>query len=82
MARTSAERQAAYRSRRATGNGERRLSIWITTEADLALGRLARRYAVTKKAMLEQLVAAADDDVHRHLARDSPEWREYFSVVR
>ncbi|WP_236002484.1 hypothetical protein [Paraburkholderia elongata] len=53
MAQTTAERQAAYRARRATagndGNGERRLSMWVTTEADLALARLACRYSVTKR---------------------------------
>jgi hypothetical protein len=47
MAQTTAERQAAYRARRATagddGNGDRRLSTWVTTEADLALARLANR---------------------------------------
>ncbi len=86
MARTSAERQAAYRSRRLTagdnGNGERRLNMWITTEADLALGRLARRYAVTKRAMLERLVVTADADIHSHLDIDSAEWTEYFGVMR
>ncbi len=86
MARSSAERQAAYRSRRLTagtdGNGERRLSMWITTEADLALGRLARRYTVTKKAMLERLVVTADADIHRHIDIDSEEWSEYFGVTR
>jgi len=48
MAQTAAERQAAYRARRATagndGNGERRLSMWVTTESDLALARQAFRY--------------------------------------
>ncbi|SCU98858.1 conserved hypothetical protein [Cupriavidus necator] len=86
MARTAAERQAAYRSRRVTGgnngNGERRLSVWVTTESDLALQRLARRYAVTKRAMLERLVATADAEILRTLDIDSPEWSEYFGVTR
>lgn len=53
MALTTAQRQAAYRARRATagesGNGDRRLDMWMSTEADLALARLARRYAMTKR---------------------------------
>lgn len=56
MAQTNAEQQSAYRARRATagtdGNGERRLDMWVTTEAELALARLARRYSVTKREML------------------------------
>jgi hypothetical protein len=32
----------------------------VTTEADLALARLARRYSVTKREMLERLVVRAD----------------------
>lgn len=44
MAQTTAQRQAAYRARRATagkdGNGERRLDMWVSSEVDLALVRL------------------------------------------
>jgi hypothetical protein len=40
MAKTAAERQAAYRARRPHagngGNGERRLNVWIDTRASLA----------------------------------------------
>ena len=43
MAQTTAERQAAYHARRVTagddGNGDRRLSMWVTAEADLAQAR-------------------------------------------
>ena len=39
MAKTAAQRQAAYRTRRPhagnDGNGERRLSVWIDTGASL-----------------------------------------------
>jgi hypothetical protein len=86
MAQTTAERQAAYRARRATagndGNGERRLSIWVTTETDLALARLAFRYSVTKREMLERLVVRADAAVIRRLEPDSAEWDAYFNVAR
>jgi hypothetical protein len=60
MAKTAAQRQAAYRARRPhagdAGNGERRLSVWIDTRASLALARLARCYAVTQQALIERLV--------------------------
>ncbi|KWC41184.1 hypothetical protein WL48_09670 [Burkholderia ubonensis] len=86
MAQTSAQRQAAYRARRATagndGNGDRRLSMWVTTEAELALGRLARRYSVTKREMLERLIVRADTAILRRLDPGSPEWDVYFSVRR
>jgi hypothetical protein len=86
MARTTAQRQAAYRARRATagndGNGERRLSTWVSTEADLALERLARRYAVTKREMLERLVLRADAAIVRRLEPDSAEWDAYFIAAR
>jgi hypothetical protein len=75
MAQTTAQRQAAYRARRATagkdGNGERRLDMWVSSEVDLALARLARRYAVTKRQMLERLIVRADDAIVRRLDPDS-----------
>lgn len=75
MAQTTAQRQAAYRARRATagkdGNGERRLDLWVSTEADLALARLAQRYTVTKRQMLERLITRADDAIVRKLDPDS-----------
>jgi hypothetical protein len=86
MAQTTAERQAAFRARRATagddGNGERRLDMWVTTEADLALARLARHYSVTKREMLERLVVRADAAIVRRLDPDSAEWDTYFQVPR
>jgi len=48
MAKTTAERQAAYRERQFSGgvggNGQRRVNMWLGTEAALALGRLSSRY--------------------------------------
>ena len=86
MALTTAQRQAAYRARRATagesGNGDRRLDMWMSTEADLALARLARRYAMTKRQMLERLIMRADDAIVRRLEPSSPEWDAYFIAER
>jgi hypothetical protein len=77
MARTAAERQAAYRKNRATAgdNGERRINVWVSTATALALQRLARRGAV-----IEELVLAADEQAAAGLTEE--EWAEYFSVTR
>ena len=77
---TNSERQAAYRKRRQTAgdNGERLLTAWVSTGASLALARLARRYEVTQRAMIERLTLAADEEVQKGMAFDSPEWEKYF----
>jgi hypothetical protein len=86
MAQTTAQRQATYRARRATagkdGNGERRLDMWVSTEADLALARLARRYTVTRRQLLERLIMRADDAIVRRLDPDTPQWDRYFTTSR
>lgn len=81
---TAAERQAAYRLGRATAgeNGERRISAWVSTGAFLALARLAKRYGVTKREMLERLVLDADRQIVEALDPDSAEWKEYFVVTQ
>jgi hypothetical protein len=49
----------------------------------LALEHLARRYGVTKREMFERLAAAAaDDEVLRTLALDTPAGDACFSVTR
>ena len=80
MARTAAERQAAYRKNRATAgdNGERRINVWVSTATALALQRLARRGAVTQRSVIEELVLAADEQAAAGLTEE--EWAEYFSV--
>ena len=84
MAKTAAERQAAYRERRAEAgqNGERRLNTWVSTGSSLALDRLAKRYGVTKRQMIERLVLEADQEIVGSLDPDSREWEEYFSVTQ
>ena len=81
MAKTAAERQAAYRARRPfagdDSNGERRLNAWISTRAALALVRLTRRYGVTKQEMLERLVIAEDDLILSGIDFDSPAFASY-----
>jgi hypothetical protein len=81
--RTVAERQAAYRQRRPTAgeNGERRLNMWVTTGAALALARLARHRSVTQRAMLERLIIEADRKIVARLTPGTAEWDAYFAVT-
>lgn len=83
MAKTSAQRQQDYRRQRPfagpEGNGERRLNTWLTTAAGLALDRLARRYGVTKREVLEQLLKAADDEIIASLEPETQAWQDYFN---
>lgn len=62
MAKSNAERQAAYRARHLkdeNGMGER-ISVLLDIHAKRALERLAKRYAVTQRAMLEKLLKDAE----------------------
>lgn len=81
-AKTTAERQAAYRARQACGadDGQKRVSLWLSTGCALALARLARRHGSTQREFVEKLVLAEDDKVLASMALDSPEWSAYFQV--
>ena len=84
MGQSVKERQAKYRASRASagesGNGERRLSMWVTTEAQLALERLAKHEKKTMRAVLERLVVEADEANLQNLSEDAPQWGEYFGI--
>lgn len=62
MAKTSAERQAAYRVRHLQDEaaGGERLNMVVDLHAKRALERLAICYGVTQKVMLERLLAEAE----------------------
>jgi hypothetical protein len=81
MAKTNAERQKEYRKNRqisgVDNNGEHQLNTWISTGATLALDRLAIRYGVTKKEMLEKLIKSEDLKISSTLELDSQEWNDY-----
>lgn len=81
MAKTAAQRQKAYRARRpeAGENGERRLNTWIRTSAFLALERLANRYGVTKREMLERLVIVEEEKLLSGMELDSAEFENYLA---
>lgn len=82
-AKTTAERQAAYRTRQACGenDGQKRVSLWLSTGCALALARLARRHGSTQREFLEKLVLAEDDKVLATMALDSPERSAYFQPL-
>jgi hypothetical protein len=77
MAKTAAERQKAYRAQRQfageDGNGERRISAYVSTRAALALDRLAKSYGITKRKLIERLVIAEEDKLLQGINSDSPE---------
>ncbi len=84
MAKTSAQRQAEYRARQAhggkDGNGQRRVSLWLSTSGALALARLSRRNGVTQRELIEKMVLEADERVLATIASDSTEWESYFAM--
>ncbi|EGF30873.1 hypothetical protein IMCC9480_662 [Oxalobacteraceae bacterium IMCC9480] len=43
----------------------------------MALERLARRYCVTKQAMMERLINTEDERIMAQLNPDTPEWDIY-----
>jgi uncharacterized protein YhjY with autotransporter beta-barrel domain len=85
MAQTAAQRQADYRKRRimagVAGNGEQRLNTWVSTGAQMALVRLARRDKDTMRAVLERLILAEDEAILAGLEAGSVEWEAYFGSV-
>lgn len=86
MAKTTAERQAAYRERQdrggVDGNGQRRVSIWLSTEAALALRRLSSRYGVTQRELVENMLLAEDERILATMKIDTTEWDSYFARQR
>lgn len=82
---SNAQRQQAYRAARATagvdGNGERKLSMYVTTESSLALKRLAIHYGVTKRQMVEKLLIAEDQRQLDQLKDDEAAFDKYLTVT-
>jgi hypothetical protein len=60
--------------RREDGNGERRISAYVSPGAALALDRLAKSYGITKWEMLERLVIGAEDKLLDGMKSESSEW--------
>lgn len=74
MTQSAAERQKAYRARRAH---DHRLNLYIAADAGAALARLCKLYHFTQRQMLERLILTAEADHLQTLTPDSPEWLEY-----
>jgi hypothetical protein len=83
MAKTPAERQKEYRDKRpfagANGDGERRVTAWVSTRAALALDRLAIRYGVTKREMLERLIINEEEKFLKTITLDSQDGEAYLA---
>jgi hypothetical protein len=62
-------------------SGERRINTWVSTGAHMALNRLAKRYGVTKREMLEKLISEADGKIKDTLNTDE-QWDAYFDVTQ
>ncbi|MHB1666164.1 hypothetical protein [Thiomonas sp.] len=80
MAKSNAERQAAYRARHLTdedGNGER-LNLVIDVHAKRALKRLALCYGVTQKLILEKTILGAERVVLEKVAHLPNGHSEYY----
>ena len=73
MGKSNAERQRDYRAARSTAgeNGDRRLQSWVTTGTDLALDRLAKRYSLTRRLVLEKLILGADELESNNITDDA-----------
>jgi hypothetical protein len=84
MAQKGKERQANYRNRRSTAgdNGERRINTWVSTAATLALKRLAHRYGVTSREVLERLILEADETIVKTIDPETAAWNTYFKVTQ
>jgi hypothetical protein len=79
MALTAAERQKRYReSKKLADNGYRQINLWISTEAYLALRRMARRDSVTQREMLERMLVDAQNRLIAQLSDE--ELSSYLSL--
>jgi hypothetical protein len=59
-AKTSAERQAAYRQKKYVDENRDRIDVWIKAERKCKLDELAKRNGLSLEAMLEKLIYDAD----------------------
>jgi hypothetical protein len=79
MALTAAERQKRYReSKKLADNGYRQINLWISTEAYLALRRMASRDSVTQREMLERMLVDAQNRLIAQLSDE--ELSSYLSL--
>lgn len=82
IAKTSAQRQRAYRNKKKQTGGEldlghKNLNCWVDRPAQVALERLSRKYGKTAAEMIEQLIKDADKTVKSSMNRNSDEYDQY-----
>jgi hypothetical protein len=78
MAKSSAERQAAFRQNTTTAN-RFRLNSYISSESRAALTALSKRYAVTQAELIEKLLIAEKDRLVSGM--DDSQLAEFFGDV-
>lgn len=79
-AKSGAARAAACRlkKQRSGAVGMYNLNLWVDASAKFDLDRLARQAGITRGAMLERLIKAADLAAVAGFDIDSQEWDDYF----
>ena len=84
MAKTNERMQNEWRRGQVytgTYGGNKRLNAWVTSETDCLLDQLCSYYGVTKRGMLEKLVADADDAICLKLKADTRELDKYQKIT-
>ena len=64
-----------------TYGGNKRLNTWVTSKTDCLLDLLCSYYGVTKREMLEKLVADADDAICLKHKYDNRELDKYLKIT-
>jgi hypothetical protein len=73
MVKSVKERQQEYRERQRHSDVDRRLNMWINSQAYSVLERLTNHFGITKREVIEQLVIILDSDVSEISKLDSSE---------
>ena len=83
MAKTNAQRQSEYRKQPVYvgDDGNKRFNTWVTSKTDYTLDLLCNHYGLTRREMLEKLVADADCAVNLRHPFGTPEWEKYHNLT-
>ncbi|OGU14444.1 MAG: hypothetical protein A2076_10050 [Geobacteraceae bacterium GWC2_53_11] len=82
MAKTTAERQSAFRLRRNDEASHKRINTWIQSGAHRALVRLSKYLKVSQAEVIEKLIATADESVKKTLGRDADKIIRYVNGMK
>lgn len=75
----NAERQKKYRDN-ASKNNLYKINTVISGDIYFCLDRIARRYGITKRKVIENLLDKENNRIVKKLETDTPEWNEYFNI--